>query len=524
MKSNAFATQSLIKLLFLFLLTAFATGLSAQVRLSVQGLVKKSDGTALEDKNYDLTFRFYNAETGGAAIASETVTTEINGGVYSAILGGGGGLDMLPFDVPYYVSVAVDGGTELLPRIALSAAPYAISLQGANNKFPSIGTVKADALDVAGAVNASGAVSAGSLNATGNATLSGTTNTKTQFADGRIYSNDGFGYHNSGTGVGTGLFFDGSSKKASIYTEGNVRFHAWDDNKNYYRASAGHIFDIGDVNVTGKVNIGTGIQNYAALTVSSTSAYLGGQNYINPPTLPGGEGLFTGEQLAIYSTGDVAAPVFISFSDARIKNVIGQSDRKNDLNTLNKIKITDYTFVDKIANGNRVSKKVIAQELRQLYPQAVSMITGVVPDIYQPATITDGRVVLKNNLKPGERVQLNFGGERQIVQVLSANATEFHVPVKKDGDVFVYGREVNDFHVVDYEALSTLNISATQELTQKVERLEAEVAALTAEKNALRTENTSFRADMQNQQADFGKQLDELSRRLKSLETAASNR
>ncbi len=29
--------------------------------------------------------------------------------------------------------------------------------------------------------------------------------------------------------------------------------------------------------------------------------------------------------------------------------------------------------------------------------------------------------------------------------------------------VFVYGREVNDFHTVDYEALSMLNVSATQE-------------------------------------------------------------
>ena len=91
MKSNAFATQFFTKLLLLFFLTAFATGLSAQVKLSVQGLVKKSDGTALPDGNYDLSFRFYDAETGGAALATETVTTEINGGVYSAILGGGGG-------------------------------------------------------------------------------------------------------------------------------------------------------------------------------------------------------------------------------------------------------------------------------------------------------------------------------------------------------------------------------------------------------------------------------------------------
>jgi hypothetical protein len=49
----------------------------------------------------------------------------------------------------------------------------------------------------------------------------------------------------------------------------------------------------------------------------------------------------------------------------------------------------------------------------------------------------------------------------------------------------VYGREVNDFHAVDYESLSMLNVSATQELyklilsqQQIVESLETEVAEI----------------------------------------------
>ena len=44
--------------------------------------------------------------------------------------------------------------------------------------------------------------------------------------------------------------------------------------------------------------------------------------------------------------------------------------------------------------------------------------------------------------------------------------------------VFVYGKEVNDFHTVDYEALSTLNISATQALVKRINDLEAQNAAL----------------------------------------------
>jgi hypothetical protein len=40
-----------------------------------------------------------------------------------------------------------------------------------------------------------------------------------------------------------------------------------------------------------------------------------------------------------------------------------------------------------------------------------------------------------------------------------------------DAEIFVYGKEVIDFHIVDYEALSTLNISATQELSKKNRRV-----------------------------------------------------
>jgi len=44
--------------------------------------------------------------------------------------------------------------------------------------------------------------------------------------------------------------------------------------------------------------------------------------------------------------------------------------------------------------------------------------------------------------------------------------------------VFVYGREVNDFRTVDYDAIAMLNVSATQELARKVEAQSAELARL----------------------------------------------
>ena len=502
MKGNVYIAQTLTKLLFLLFLTAFATGLSAQVRLSVQGLLKNSDGTSLTDGNKDLKFRFYDAETGGAALATETVTTEINGGVYSAILGSGGGLDMLPFDVPYYVSVAVDNGTELLPRIALSAAPYAISLQGAHNKFPSTGTVKADALDVAGAVNAPGAVNAGSLNVTGNATLSGTTNTKTQFADGRIYSNDGFGYHNSGTGVGTGLFFDGSSKKASIYTEGNVRFHAWDDNKNYYRASAGHIFDIGDVNVTGTVRGGSFQRNGSNQGMFFDG---GGGTDLSLRLASGGDRILIGNNGITYNEATEAHTFGVdgrTVLELRFPFDINQNTEDDYANTSVIIRGLQRGPGQKNVQWDPVTGRLSWDNSSRLYKSNITPLEDDFAKILQVQPKIYDRPVSKGKWEIGYIAEeIDSIGLHHIVEYTNGIV---------DG--------------VDYEKMILYAIEVLKTQHADIEKLKAEVAALTAEKNALRTENTSIRTDAQNQQANFGKQLDELSRRLKSLETAASNR
>ena len=56
------------------------------------------------------------------------------------------------------------------------------------------------------------------------------------------------------------------------------------------------------------------------------------------------------------------------------------------------------------------------------------------------------------------------------------DAVTFSIPVATSENVFVYGKKVSDLLNVDYDALTTLNISATQQLLKKVEQLEKEMA------------------------------------------------
>lgn len=108
--------------------------------LRIQGTLKNNNGQPATDGNYALTFKLYTAAAGGTAIWTETQpAVQITGGVYSAVLGSVSPLTPA-FDVPYWLGVTIGSGTELQPRTALTAAPYALALLG--TPAAQIGAVK----------------------------------------------------------------------------------------------------------------------------------------------------------------------------------------------------------------------------------------------------------------------------------------------------------------------------------------------------------------------------------------------
>lgn len=113
--------------------------------LAVQGVLKNADGSTVPDgANYTLTFKLWDAETGGTAVWMETKTNvSILGGLYEVVLGSGATVLNAPFDKPYYlgVSLGTGSGEEFIPRPRLASAPYALSLLGSTNIFPSSGSV-----------------------------------------------------------------------------------------------------------------------------------------------------------------------------------------------------------------------------------------------------------------------------------------------------------------------------------------------------------------------------------------------
>ncbi|MDY8137942.1 tail fiber domain-containing protein [Aquimarina sp. 2201CG5-10] len=186
---------------------------------------------------------------------------------------------------------------------------------------------------------------------------------------------------------------------------------------------------------------------------------------------------------SLWASDHIAAEQFDTFSDERIKTILGISSPEEDLNTLLDIKVTDYQLKDSIAKGNRIYKKVIAQQVAEVYPQAVTNnITEIVPDIYKQANIKNGWVDLSTDLKVNEHVAIIITKEntKEVYEVLEVSEKGFRIDFKNNQKVFVFGREVQDFHTVDYEAISMLNVSATQQLAKEVQQLKTENALLKA--------------------------------------------
>ena len=108
----------------------FVTALFPQIprTISYQGILTDNTGNPRPDGSYTIAFSFYESETGGDAIWTESKTLNINKGLFSTSLG-----DQVifsanvKFDKPYWLGIKVGNQAELAPRIALTSSGYSFS-------------------------------------------------------------------------------------------------------------------------------------------------------------------------------------------------------------------------------------------------------------------------------------------------------------------------------------------------------------------------------------------------------------
>jgi hypothetical protein len=138
--------------------------------MSYQGVLTDNAGTPVPNGTYDLVFSLYDVAADGAPLWTESQPgISVQAGLVSVLLGSVSPIT-IPFDVPYFLGISVDGGAEMAPRIALASSPYGLSL-----RLPFTGTASSagEALRITNTGGGAAIVSDPLLDARGSLTVTG---------------------------------------------------------------------------------------------------------------------------------------------------------------------------------------------------------------------------------------------------------------------------------------------------------------------------------------------------------------
>jgi hypothetical protein len=198
-----------------------------------------------------------------------------------------------------------------------------------------------------------------------------------------------------------------------------------------------------------------------------------------------------GASAVLAAEGSVMAQVYHTFSDEIIKTEITVIDDGKALMQINQLESKEYHYIDPL--DRKVLKTIgfIAQEVKEVLPNAISYRIGLVPDemriISEPQWDSNVLTIPDLDMSPenltGKCNELEIDCEKDS----DGNKTNRFKFEKEYANVFFHGKEVNDFHTIDKNQIFALHHSAIQELSRKndakptqITELQAELAAIKA--------------------------------------------
>ena len=179
---------------------------------------------------------------------------------------------------------------------------------------------------------------------------------------------------------------------------------------------------------------------------------------------------------SLTSTGTFNAVALNATSDIRIKKDIEDINDDIALNLILLIQPTKYNYVDKSRNkGIGKVYGFIAQQIREVIPEAITIRHEIIPDIYKKCLISN-----KHNVYHSIPLDIAIDTEVQILETEGGKGDRYKIKevysdyfvIDKDIDMdeaFVYGTFVDDFHYLNKDYIFTLNVCATQELHRRIE-------------------------------------------------------
>lgn len=176
-------------------------------------------------------------------------------------------------------------------------------------------------------------------------------------------------------------------------------------------------------------------------------------------------------------------------SDERVKHEKSLLDAKASLEKVRSLKPSQFKY----KNSQNSVYGFIAQEIQQVLPTCITSKKSYMANIYDTAIREGSRLTFKHFNTSDlaykgstlySKLQLCSNGEEEyvtIVKIVDEHTLEIESnqtgtnQKSKDGDVLVYGQEVDNFLTIDKNQLFTLTTSGLQAIDHQVQTLEQEL-------------------------------------------------
>ena len=214
--------------------------------------------------------------------------------------------------------------------------------------------------------------------------------------------------------------------------------------------------------------------------------------------------------VSLFSSGKILAKEFTVYSDRRTKQNVAYRSAAEYLEMLPNIRPCDYDYIDHTDHGSRRRIGFIAQDVEAVVPCAVDTCSGFIPDIMSTAAVLErsaigNRAVLSMRrastlgLASGDMLKIRTSEDSKqhleaTVEAVDADFSEgadagadakvrvtmtTQVRLAADAtDVYVVGRKIHDFKVLNQEQLCGVAIGAVNSVYLLVQELQAEVARM----------------------------------------------
>uniref|UniRef100_A0A6C0LNA8 Peptidase S74 domain-containing protein n=1 Tax=viral metagenome TaxID=1070528 RepID=A0A6C0LNA8_9ZZZZ len=159
-------------------------------------------------------------------------------------------------------------------------------------------------------------------------------------------------------------------------------------------------------------------------------------------------------------------------SDSRIKMNIKDIDDNEALNLILAIEPKTYEYIDKETRGIETVYGFIAQQVKEVIPRAIQIVSDFLPNIYKICDC-EGDIIycsIPDNVLINTELKLIYNKNETICKILEIGNDYIKIDkVFEVEKVFVYGYNVDNFHRMSKEYIYTLNVCATQILSRKIE-------------------------------------------------------